>query len=105
KLGELTQSNDFFKVFDKFIEENKSTKSKATIQTYVATKVKLMNFCNAKNWEMSFETIDQVFYDAFMNYMIKDLNHLNNTLGKHIKTLKVFLTYAIDQEYTAQTYN
>ena len=105
KLGELSKENDFFKVVDKFIEDSKATKSKATIQTYEATKIKLINFMKAKKLSISFETIDQNFYEAFVNYMARDLRHLNNTVGKHVKTLKLFLNYAVDHEYTNQNYN
>jgi site-specific recombinase XerD len=105
KVGKVTQEGDFFKVYDKFIEDSRDIRSTATIQTYEATKGKLLDFVKAKKVSISFEAIDQNFYEAFLNYMIRDLKHLNNTVGKHIKTLKVFLTYALDHEFTTQKYN
>jgi site-specific recombinase XerD len=105
KLGNLTHENDFFSVYDRFIDDSRAIKSKATIQTYVATKVKLKDFIAFKGCPISFDIIDQFFYEAFLSYMIEDLGHLNNTVGKHIKTLKVFLRYAIEHEYTNQNYN
>ena len=105
KVGRLTQEGDFFQVYDRFIEESRNVKTPATIQTYEATKGKLTDFMKAKNVAISFEAIDQGFYEAFINYMIGDLKHLNNTVGKHVKTLKVFLGYAKDHEYTNQNYN
>lgn len=95
----------FFKVYDKFIEAAKPVKSESTIKNYVTTKNKLKKFAEEKHCSIKFETIDQNFYEAFLNYLIKELKHLNNTVGKHIKTLKVFLSYAGDHEYTAVNYN
>ena len=105
RLGSLTNEGDFFSIYDRFINDSKPTKSKATIQTYEATKIKLKNFIEIKKRTISFDSIDQTFYESFLSYMIDDLGHLNNTVGKHIKTLKVFLRYAIDHEYTSQNYN
>jgi integrase len=105
KLGELTPENDFLKVYDKFIEESTPLRAKGTIQNYKVTKNKLIKFSAAKKCSLNFETIDQNFYEAFLNYMLKDLKHLNNTVGKQIKTLKVFLNYAVEHEYTNVIYN
>jgi site-specific recombinase XerD len=105
KVGKLSQESDFFNVYDKFIADNRDTKTPSTIQTYEATKGKLLSFMKAKNITISFDSIDQNFYEDFLNYLIRDLKLLNNTVGKHIKTLKVFLTYAKDHEFTNQNYN
>lgn len=105
RLGGLNNKNDFFEAYDKFIEDSKTTKSKATIRAYRTSRRKLEKFSKAKNLFISFETIDFNFYEAYMNYMLKDLKHLNNAAGKYIKNLKVFLNYAVDHELTTQTYN
>jgi hypothetical protein len=41
------------------------TKSKAPIQTYAATKKKLLDFKEDKGYNVNFESINQNFYDAF----------------------------------------
>src|SRR5436190_2819955 len=105
KLGELRNENNFFTVYDRFIEESRPIKAKNTIKAYAETKRKIQQFASAKSFKITFENIDQNFYEAFLNYLIKDLGHLNNTVGKHIKTLKTFLNYSIDHEYTNMNYN
>lgn len=105
KYGVLNNTNDFFNVFDKFIEESAVTKSNWTIKGYNSTKHKLLKYAEAKNVSITFENIDQTFYEAFMKYMIEDLGNLNNTTGKYIKNLKVFLLYALEHEYTNKMYN
>ena len=89
----------FFSIYDRFIEDSRQLKAKRTIQAYEGTKTKLLSFRDTKGYNLNFETINQTFYEAFLNYLIKDLGFLNNTVGKHIKTLKVFLNYAIDHEF------
>jgi len=105
RLGGLNSRNDFFTAYDKFIEDSKTTKSNATIRAYKCSRRKLEKFSKAKNYPISFETIDFNFYEAYMSYMLKDRKHLNNAAGKYIKNLKVFLNYAVDHELTDQTYN
>ena len=105
RFGGLIRSNDFFNVFDKFLKDSETTKTISTVKGYKSTKEKLLKFSQAKNVEITFEAIDFNFYESFVSYMLKDLNNLNNTVGKYIKNLKVFLNYAIDHEYTTQTYN
>ena len=104
-MGKAIIKKDFFSVYDHFINESKSTKAANTIKAYEGTKRMLLSFSKAKNIQTNFENINQIFYEAFVNYLIKDLGYLNNTVGKHIKTLKVFLRYAVDHEYTNQNYN
>jgi integrase len=105
KFSGLTVANDFFKTYDKFIEDNKATKATWTIKGYKGLKTKLLKFSVAKNYTITFEIIDFNFYEAFVSYMLKDLGNLNNTVGSYIKNLKVFLQWAIDREHTSQNYN
>ncbi len=105
KFGVLNNTNDFFNVFERFINDSKTTKTAWTIKGYLSTKQKLLNFSEAKNCPVTFESIDYNFYETFVNYMLKDLGNLNNTVGKYIKNLKVFLVYATEHEYTQQNYN
>lgn len=102
QLGQLTPSNDFFKSFNVFVEESKATKAPNTLKSYLSTGKRLMGFQMDKGITVSFEGITNAFYDSFVNYLIEDIHLLNNSVGKHIKNLKAFLNYAMDNEYTGQ---
>lgn len=104
-FGSLNNTNDFFSLFNKFISDSKPTKAATTVKAYIGTRNTLLKFATAKNINITFESIDYAFYESFINYMLKDLKHLNNTAGKNIKCLKVFLNYAVDHELTTQDYN
>lgn len=105
KIGCLSTENDFFKSYDRFIEQSKPCKSITTVKAYVGTKNKLIEYQLKKREEISFETINSSFYEKFVDYLITDGKYLNNTIGKHIKTLKTFLNYAKEHEFTNATLN
>jgi integrase len=104
-IGRFNNESEFFKLYDKFIEDAKSKRKPATIRAYVTTKNRLLDFQTTKKVEVSFKNINPTFYGSFMDYLIKEKKFLNNTTGKHIKTLKTFLNYALDQEYTHCNFN
>ena len=105
QFGGLQNSNDFFNVFDKFLNDIKSTKAIRTVKGFDCLKQKLLKFSDAKKILISFEAIDYNFYEAFVNYMLLDVKNLNNTIGNYVKNLKVFLNYAVDREYTSKNFN
>jgi site-specific recombinase XerD len=105
KTGGVKIKRDFFSVYDHFIEASKPTKAANTIKAYQGTKRKLMKFEKAKGVEITFKSINQIFYESFVNYLINNLGLLNNSVGKHIKTLKTFLRYAVEHDFTNEAYN
>ena len=105
KFGGLNNTNEFFTIYDKFISDSRNTKAYTTVRGYGDNKSRLLKFAKAKNITVSFENIDFNFYERFVDYLIKDVKSLNNTVGRHVKILKAFLNYAIDHEYTFKNYN
>lgn len=105
KIGGVKIKRDFFLVYDHFIDQSKTTKAANTIKAYEGTKRKLVKFTKAKGIEITFKSVNQIFYESFVDYLINELGFLNNSVGKHIKTLKVFLRYAVDHDFTNEVYN
>lgn len=97
--------SDFFKLYDQFIEQNRAIKSRATIYHYEICKKTLLSFETKMHMRISFESINNQFYQNFQNYLITDKKFLNNTVGGHIKNFKVFLNYAIRNEFTEVKFN
>ncbi len=90
-----------FAFIENFIKERKtrinSQTSKIvtenTITTYKTTLKHLKEYANETQNKVDFETIDLNFYYDFVEYLqSKDLSL--NTIGKYIKTLKIFLNEA-----------
>jgi integrase len=105
RIGRFSNESEFFKLYEKFIEDSKEKRKPATIRAYVTTRNTLLDFQENKTIEVNFKTINPIFYGQLMDYLIKDKKFLNNTAGKHIKTLKTFLNYAIEQGYTDCNFN
>lgn len=68
-----------------------------TLQKYRTTLKVLRDFAKSKRkGRLDFENIDLAFYQDFVEYLQKHCNHTTNTIGKYIKTLKVFLKEATE---------
>lgn len=102
--NEPTQS-PFFDHYDQFVEQSKATKAEGTIRHYKTFKGVLTRFQNDTGYEVSFTTINPLFYERFHNYMINNLKLLNNTIGAQFKELKVFLNYAMRNGLTDIKFN
>jgi len=81
---------------DDFIK--RSNKKPNTIRNYNTTLNHIKEFEEAKGKHYSLDKVDLDFYDAFIKYF-RDEGKSINTLGTHIKNLKVFLTDADDRGY------
>lgn len=101
KLFTLSKPRDTKKIFHEaykqFIEAKKNEKRFRTIQKYQTLLVHLNNFESLKKYQLTFDKINLEFYEKFTSYLMKDLQHSNNTIGKYISCLKTFLHWAVDQ--------
>ncbi len=93
--------NSFFLIFDKFIEEkmNLGKITKGTIWRYKNIKTVLENFSNEKKYQLTFKSINENFYVAFVNYSRKTLKHKDNTLGRNIGFIKTFMNWSALKKY------
>ncbi|WP_169515981.1 site-specific integrase [Gaetbulibacter saemankumensis] len=102
---EVFVSNDFFDVFNSFIEiktkmlpVNRGGRNQ-TVEAYKQALKFLVKFQKDTKYKVTFESVDLDFYFEFIDYMQSlekpDGKYYSlNTIGKHIKTLKTFLNYA-----------
>jgi site-specific recombinase XerD len=110
RLGRKSESIptviDLFSFIQQFIDDSKSGKrttdngkliSLATITAYIVTFNHLKKFSDTYKRKIDFDTIDLDFYDDFVKYFNK-LNQATNSIGKHIKNLKVFLRSAAEKK-------
>jgi site-specific recombinase XerD len=105
KIGEVSTGNEFYRIFNEFMENAKETKAHGTILNYNATLTRLKGYSEYLGEGITFELINQSFYEGFINYLIKEQNSLNNTVGRHIKVLKVFLNYCKKMEIISSNFN
>ena len=92
----------FYESYKLFIEAKKTERRFRTIQKYETLLDHLKNFEKDKRYTISFDKMNLQFYEKFTAYLIKDLGHSNNTIGKYISSLKTFLHWAVDQNYNSR---
>lgn len=100
----------FLKDFQKFIDYKKDLDiiSSATIKTYTTTFNKLSSFQKDTQYSLHYNTINNEFYYKFLKYLRKEKidkdgkilskGLLDNSVDKHIKNLKLFMSYSISIE-------
>lgn len=99
KPEEVEKKNNAFSDFvNGFIESCKGLRSPGTLQSYRVTLAHLENYAKSKRFELSFNSITQDFYKSFTAYCWDTLKHSDNTVGKSIKVLKVFMDQAFDED-------
>lgn len=82
------------------IEISKIDKKKGTIKVYNSLVSNLEDFASKKRYDLSFESIDLNFYSQFKDYIFNDKKLTTNYFGRLIKTLKKFLSIAIEKGIT-----
>jgi len=101
-----------FQFIDKFIKEAPSRKDKSTgrllthnnIQQYRATEKHLKDFAKGiRKKDFEFSDIDQSFYDGYVAFLQKK-SFTQNSVGKHVRVLKLMLNEATTQGYNTNAY-
>ncbi|GAA4968085.1 site-specific integrase [Algibacter aquimarinus] len=86
----------FFEFIEDYIEESKLNKTNGTIKVYNTTFKYLKEYKNRYK-PIDFETISLEFYNHYLGFLKLEHNLSNNTVGKHIKTIKSFLNEATER--------
>ncbi len=68
-------------------------------KAYQTTLNHIREFEIEQGLKLDFEDIDEVFYQDFIKFLLKK-ELANNTIGKHVKNLKVFMRRAVKKELT-----
>jgi integrase len=94
---------ELFDLIELFIEQSPKLKRKkvshGTVKTYMTTKEVLIEF--QKHWgKLTFDKIDLDFYFAFVEWCETKKIYSANYIGKNIKVLKTFMTYALENGLT-----
>ena len=96
----------FLKDFQEFINDREQKKQveQDTIKTYKATLTKLTLFQKKKNYFLHYDTINDNFYFAFVNYLRDEEKLLDNSLDKYIKIIKLFMSYSFEKKKHTNVY-
>ncbi len=90
---------DFFEVFEEFLNIQSQHYSYNTIKNYRTLKQHLLDFQKVKKFKFTFESIDIVFEDKFVNYLYVEKKHTNTTKSKNMGLLKAFMNWTFERGY------
>lgn len=95
----ILQANkiNLIQFIEQLIIESASSKKIGTIKVYKTSLKHLKSFVKSKNISLDFDTINIDFYNQYVHYLSTEKNLSANTVGKHIKTLKSFLSEATER--------
>jgi len=88
--GSEKEPIDLISFIYEFIEFNKKSKKEGTVKTYISTLNRLHEYQKERNILLNWDSITLPFYYDFIHFL-EEKNLAKNTIGKHIKTLKIFL--------------
>ena len=95
----ITTEYEIFKCFEEYIEKGKLTKTPNTIKGQMTVKNYLDYFCKEKNISLSFDEVNNVFFESLRDYSYEVKKMKQNYFAKVIKVLKSFLNWAIEKGY------
>ena len=97
--------NDFFRIYDEFIEEKENdysgnSISKSTKDRYDYNKRLLQDFQDYYKLKLRLGNFDDKIYNKFLKYCIEIKDHSANTVHRNVGLLKTFLYWALSKKYT-----
>jgi integrase len=97
--SEPKQEKTFEEIFKEYIQVHSAHRSQSTLLKYQGILNHLKAFSEKKKYVLTFQGMDMRFFDEMRNYLVKDLEHKDNTVWKTFATLKAFLSWALDRDY------
>lgn len=88
---------NLFDFIERFIEESKLVKREGTVKVYKTSFKYLQKFASHLRTGIDFDTITLDFYNQYIHFLSTKHNLSANTIGKHIKTLKTFMSEATER--------
>ncbi len=86
-------STNVIELFNQFIQQSERFKKASTIQNYKGVKNHLVRYEEMKKMKLSVIHLDYKFYEDFTSYLIDTHQQSNNTIGKTVKIIKVFISH------------
>jgi integrase len=78
------------------LSSKKERYSKSTVKNFKGFKAQLKEFQECKHKRYDFHQINLEFYDDFVEFFVKK-KYSPNTIGRHIKNLKIIMHYAREE--------
>jgi len=93
---ELSPAFDFHSILEIYSKGNQDI-SPNTIKQYNLLRNNLLKFEEKKSYPLSFEGMDDKFFEAYSDFLLYDLDYYNNSWHKSVGLLKGFLNWVQDK--------
>jgi integrase len=92
----------FFNVYDVFYNDKvgKQEWTKGTQKRYKNIRNILERFQEEKKYNLTFNTINEKFYEKFSDYSLVTLKHVNNTFLRNVTFFKTFMSWSLKNKHT-----
>lgn len=105
EVKEVEKKIDLFGSIDLFISDSEIRTGKrtgkllrpVTIRIYKRSRDVFKEYCQTLNRKIDFQDIDMNFYFGYKSFLTKKKGFSTNTIGKHIRALKIFLNAATER--------
>ncbi len=105
KVSNAEKKIDLFGSIDLFITDSEIRTGKrtgkllrpVTIRIYKRSRDVFREYCKTLNRTIDFQDIDMNFYLGYKTFLTKKKGFSTNTIGKHIRALKIFLNAATER--------
>lgn len=77
--------------FKEYLKNVENTITKNSIKSYKSSFNHVKNYAQLNGLNLDYSLFDRDFEKGFTNYLIHDKNISNNTIGKYVMSLKIFL--------------
>jgi len=105
KFKKTQSKDDFFRIYDVFLEEKENdfsgnSISDSTLKRYKCNKKLLQNFEEITKIKLSLGKFDEKVYNKFLKFCVEYRKHSANTVHRNAGLLKTFLGWAFAKKYT-----
>lgn len=98
--GKTQEKLTFSELIQKFIDYKDGNIAEVTLRSYKQAKNHILSFEKQIGRKLELDEIDSSFHKKFTEYLQKEKQFSKNTIGKHFKTIKTFMNYAVSEGYT-----
>ncbi len=89
-----------YQAFDEFLNSKRNDVAERTIRKYRTVKNLLQEFDSYSGNRLTFQSINDVYYEKLMDFFYHKKEYVNNTCSKYISTLKTFMDWANKRGHT-----
>ncbi|MFC0342727.1 phage integrase SAM-like domain-containing protein [Epilithonimonas hispanica] len=105
EFKKIQSKDDFFRIYDEFIEEKENdfsgnAISNSTLKRYKCNKTLLEDFEKKTKHKLSLGKFDEKTFNKFLKFCVENREHSANTVHRNIGLLKTFLLWAFNKKYS-----